>query len=185
MPHLPRSQNTFKTLESEGDKQTDYNDAGAGAVPGLRLRVSPKGKRQWVLLGRRPGAKNKSRYPLGDLGTMTLKEARIAALRLKLAFKDGRDPVAEAEQRKAAAAGGGAPAARAPTGGRRALGHIDQNMGGGLPPRASAIGNKSMGARVGNGSQNTGNSIIGRSSSRVLAAPGGGSAGMSGIFGGD
>jgi integrase len=66
-------------------------------VPGLRLRVSPKGHRRFVLVTHYPGQKNASRR---GLASTDLKEAREEALEWKRLIRRGVDPHEEEERKK-------------------------------------------------------------------------------------
>ena len=101
MPDIPKQE--AKLVAVDG-KQTDYHDTGKYRVPGLVLRVSPSGRRSWVVTARRPGHRNSSRFTIGDHRDMTLTEARDAALAFKAKLRNGGDPVAEKRKRRAEAA---------------------------------------------------------------------------------
>ena len=103
MPALPTAVSKMNALEAVGSKQTDYADSGKHKVQGLSLRVSPTGKKSWVITARRPGAKNPSRFTLGDYGDLALTEARDAARDFKEQLRKGIDPVAEIQKARAAA----------------------------------------------------------------------------------
>lgn len=67
-----------------------------GDVPGLRLRVSPTGKRTWSLNIRASGVMR--RFEVGsDLG---LAEARTKARALRQRVAEGADPTAEKKERR-------------------------------------------------------------------------------------
>jgi integrase len=68
-------------------------------VPGLRLRVSPKGLRRFVLVTHYPGQKNASRR---GLTATTLGDARDEALAWVALIRRGVDPHAEQERRRLA-----------------------------------------------------------------------------------
>ncbi len=103
MPALPTKKHQIDTLEAIGSRQTDYPDRGKHRVQGLSLRVSPTGKKSWAITARRPGAKNPSRFTLGDYGDLGLTEARDAARDFKEQLRKGIDPVAEKQKARAAA----------------------------------------------------------------------------------
>ena len=103
MPALPTAVSKMNALEAVGSKQTDYADSGPQRVQGLSLRVSPTGKKSWVVTARRPGAKNPSRFTLGDYGDMALTEARDEARDFKEQLRKNIDPVAEKQKARAAA----------------------------------------------------------------------------------
>jgi integrase len=103
MPPLPSKKHLLDTLEAVGSRQTDYSDSGKHKVGGLSLRVSPTGKKSWVITARRPGAKNPSRFTLADYGDISLTEARDEARDFKEKLRKGIDPVAEKYKSKAVA----------------------------------------------------------------------------------
>ncbi len=103
--YIPRTASQWNRLEAVNGRQTDYVDHGPNRVPGLVLRVSPTGKKSWVVTARRPGMKNPSRFTLGDIRDLaTLTEAREKAAQFKGELKAGRDPLAERAAQKAEAA---------------------------------------------------------------------------------
>ena len=103
MPALPTAVSKMNALGAVGSRQTDYADSGPQRVQGLSLRVSPTGKKSWVVTARRPGAKNPSRFTLGDYGDMALTEARDATRDFKEQLRKGIDPVAEKQKARNAA----------------------------------------------------------------------------------
>jgi integrase len=78
----------------------DYPDA---LVPGLALRVTDAGHKSFVLIARYPqNPKNPTRRALGDVGVITLEQARAKARRWLELIGKGIDPkVQEARQRAA------------------------------------------------------------------------------------
>jgi hypothetical protein len=81
--------------------RADYPDA---LVPGLALRVTEAGHKSFVLIARYPlNPKNPTRRALGELGKLTLEQAREKA-RVWLALIDkGIDPKIEEARQEAAA----------------------------------------------------------------------------------
>ena len=77
-----------------------------GAVPGLRVRITPAGTRSWSLNIRAQGKMR--RFDVGR--SLGLAEARLKAEDLRRKIKDGADPTAEKE-----------PITSAPNSHRRAL----------------------------------------------------------------
>jgi integrase len=70
-----------------------------GDVPGLRLRVTPKGKRTWSLNIRASGVMRRF-----DVGTgMGLAEARVKAKSLRQRIAEGADPTADKRENRARA----------------------------------------------------------------------------------
>jgi hypothetical protein len=64
--------------------------------PGFGVKVTPKGRKVFVVLYRTGGAGSKLRkYTIGPYGRVTLHQARIAAQRVFAARLEGRDPAAE------------------------------------------------------------------------------------------
>ena len=62
--------------------------------PGLRIRLSPTGKKVWALCCRDPHGSMR-RFPLGAYPQMGVSEARLAARKLQVEVRDGADPVAQ------------------------------------------------------------------------------------------
>ena len=77
---------------------TVYWDA---ALPGFGIKVTPKGRKVFIVLYRTGGAGSKLRkYTIGPYGRVTLHQARIAAQKVFAARLEGRDPAAEKRERK-------------------------------------------------------------------------------------
>jgi integrase len=72
-------------------KQTDFVDR---TEPGLMFRVAPSGIKSWSLVYRRQGDNKRRRVKLGRFPTVSLKDARVKAGRLKEAIAEGADPAA-------------------------------------------------------------------------------------------
>jgi integrase len=75
----------------------DLLDAGRGAEPGLRLRVTSGGAKSWVLLARFPsgnrnGKHNPTRRAIGSWPAVTLAEAREKARTWNTLIAKGIDP---------------------------------------------------------------------------------------------
>lgn len=104
MPELPTQKTLMDKIEALNGKQTNYSDTGPNRVPGLALRVSPTGKRSWIVIARRPGKKNSSRFTLGDYRELNLTDARNLALDFKAQLREGGDPVLDKQKRREAAA---------------------------------------------------------------------------------
>jgi integrase len=79
-----------KNLVELADKKT----------PGLRIRISPGGKRVWVL-GIRDANGAARRFPLGIYDAMGIKDARTAAGKKRAEIAAGADPIKEARRRRA------------------------------------------------------------------------------------
>lgn len=74
-------------------KETVYWDAG---LPGFGVKVTPIGKRVFIVLYRIGGAGSRLRkYTIGPYGRITLAMARAQAQKIFAARLDGRDPAAE------------------------------------------------------------------------------------------
>jgi len=70
-----------------------YWDAGC---PGFGVKVTPKGRKVFIVLDRTGGAGSKLRkYTIGPYGRVTLHQARVAAQKVFAARLEGRDPAAE------------------------------------------------------------------------------------------
>jgi integrase len=77
---------------------TVYWDA---ALPGFGVKVTPKGRKVFIVLYRTGGAGSKLRkYTIGPYGRVTLHQARAAAQKVFIARLEGRDPSAEKRERK-------------------------------------------------------------------------------------
>jgi hypothetical protein len=70
-----------------------YWDTG---YPGFGVKVTPKGRKVFIVLYRTGGAGSRLRkYTIGPYGRVTLHQARVAAQRVFAAKLEGRDPAAE------------------------------------------------------------------------------------------
>jgi integrase len=77
---------------------TVYWDAGC---PGFGVKITPKGRKVFIVLYRTGGAGSKLRkYTIGPYGRMTLHQARVAAQKVFVAKLEGRDPAAEKREAK-------------------------------------------------------------------------------------
>src|SRR5246500_5998197 len=75
-----------------------YWDSG---YPGFGVKVTPKGRKVFIVLYRAGGAGSKLRkYTIGPYGCVTLHQARVAAQKVFAAKLEGRDPAAEKRERK-------------------------------------------------------------------------------------
>ena len=71
------------------------------ACPGFGVKVTPKGRKVFVVLYRTGGAGSKLRkYTIGPYGRVTLHQARVAAQKVFAAKLEGRDPAAEKREAK-------------------------------------------------------------------------------------
>jgi integrase len=92
MPRVKLTKNSIDSLPTSAS-DTIYWDAGC---PGFGLKVTPKGRKVFVVLYRTGGARSSLRkYTIGPYGRVTLHQARVAAQRIFAARLEGRDPAAE------------------------------------------------------------------------------------------
>jgi integrase len=97
---MPRIRLTKRAIDALRTPQTDavYWDAN---FPGFGVKVTPKGRKVFVVLYRTGGAGSKLRkYTIGPYGRVTLHRARIAAEKVFAAKLEGRDPAAEKREAK-------------------------------------------------------------------------------------
>jgi integrase len=97
---MPRLKLMKSTIDALPTPQTDtmYWDA---ALPGFGVKVTPKGRKVFIVLYRTGGAGSKLRkYTIGPYGRLTLHQARVAAQKVFAARLDGRDPAAEKREKK-------------------------------------------------------------------------------------
>jgi integrase len=97
---VPRTKLTKSTIDALPTPQSDtvYWDA---AMPGFGVKVTPKGRKVFVVLYRtgRGGSKLR-KYTIGPYGRVTLHQARVAAQKVFAARLEGRDPAAEKREQK-------------------------------------------------------------------------------------
>src|SRR5690349_1216020 len=92
MPRIKLTKSTIDTLPIPSSDLV-YWDAGC---PGFGVKVTPKGRKVFVVLYRTGGAGSKLRkYTIGPYGRVTLHQARVAAQKVFAARLEGRDPAAE------------------------------------------------------------------------------------------
>jgi integrase len=92
---MPRIRLTKSAIDSLPTSKSDvvYWDAG---YPGFGVKVTPKGRKVFIVLYRTAGAGSKVRkYTIGPYGRVTLHQARVAAQKVFAAKLEGRDPAAE------------------------------------------------------------------------------------------
>src|SRR4029077_8514812 len=97
---MPRIKLTKSAIDALPTPKSDvvYWDA---AFPGFGVKVTPKGRKVFVVLYRTGGAGSKLRkYTIGPYGRVTLHQARVAAQKVFVAKLDGRDPAAEKREAK-------------------------------------------------------------------------------------
>ena len=92
---MPRIKLTKSTIDALPTPKSDavYWDTG---LPGFGVKVTPKGRKVFVVLYRTGGANSKLRkYTIGPYGRVTLHQARVAAQKVFAAKLEGRDPASE------------------------------------------------------------------------------------------
>ena len=97
---MPRIKLTKSAIDALPIPKSDvvYWDA---ASPGFGVKVTPKGRKVFVVLYRTGGAGSKLRkYTIGPYGRVTLHQARVAAQKVFAAKLEGRDPAAEKREAK-------------------------------------------------------------------------------------
>jgi integrase len=97
---MPRIKLTKSAIDALPTTKSDavYWDA---ASPGFGVKVTPKGRKVFIVLYRTGGAGSKLRkYTIGPYGRVTLHQARVAAQKVFSAKVDGRDPAAEKREGK-------------------------------------------------------------------------------------
>jgi integrase len=97
---MPRIRLTKSAIDALPTPKSDvvYWDAGC---PGFGVKVTPKGRKVFIVLYRTAGAGSKLRkYTIGPYGRVTLHQARVAAQKVFAAKLDGRDPAAEKREAK-------------------------------------------------------------------------------------
>jgi integrase len=97
---MPRARLTKSAIDAFPTPQSDtvYWDAG---LPGFGVKVTPRGRKVFIVLYRTGGASSKLRkYTIGPYGRVTLHQARVAAQKVFAARLEGRDPAAEKRESK-------------------------------------------------------------------------------------
>ena len=92
---MPRIRLTKSVIDALPTSKSDvvYWDGG---YPGFGVKVTPKGRKVFIVLYRTAGAGSKLRkYTIGSYGRVTLHQARVAAQKVFAAKLEGRDPAAE------------------------------------------------------------------------------------------
>jgi len=102
---VPRQNLTGRFINSRkpapAGQRDEYSDA---IVPGLALRVTDRGHKSFVLVTRYPSnPKNPTRRALGEIGAITLDQARQKARGWLSLIAQGIDPKAEEARQRAAA----------------------------------------------------------------------------------
>src|SRR5436190_6483759 len=92
MPRIKLTKSAIDALPTP-TKDSVYWDTGA---PGFGLKVTPKGRKVFIVLYRMAGAGSRLRkYTIGRYGRITLHQARTAAQRVFADRLEGRDPAGE------------------------------------------------------------------------------------------
>src|SRR5215467_5694028 len=97
---MPRIRLTKTAIDALPTSKSDvvYWDAG---YPGFGVKVTPKGRKVFIVLYRTAGAGSKLRkYTIGLYGRVTLHQARVAAQKVFAAKLEGRDPAADKREAK-------------------------------------------------------------------------------------
>ena len=97
---MPRIRLTKSAIDALPIPKSDvvYWDAG---WPGFGVKVTPKGRKVFIVLYRTGGAGSKLRkYTIGPYGRVTLHQGRVAAQKIFAAKLEGRDPAAEKREAK-------------------------------------------------------------------------------------
>jgi integrase len=97
---MPRIRLTKSAIDALTTPKSDvvYWDTTS---PGFGVKVTPKGRKVFVVLYRTGGAGSKLRkYTIGPYGRVTLHQARVAAQKVFAAKLEGRDPAAEKREAK-------------------------------------------------------------------------------------
>ena len=92
---MPRVNLTKSVLDDRPTPANDvvYWDAGC---PGFGVKVTPAGRKVFVVLFRTGGAGSRLRkYTIGPYGRVTLHQARVSAQKVFAARLEGRDLAAE------------------------------------------------------------------------------------------
>jgi hypothetical protein len=102
---MPRVKLTKPSIDALPTYATDviYWDV---TCPGFGVKVTPKGRKVFVVLYRTIGTGSKLRkYTIGPYGRITLHQARVAARKVFAAKLEGRDPAVEKREIKRRIAG--------------------------------------------------------------------------------
>ena len=97
---MPRIRLTKSAIDALPIPKSDvvYWDAGC---PGFGIKVTPKGRKVFIVLYRTASAGSKLRkYTIGPYGRVTLHQARVAAQKVFAAKLEGRDLAAEKRESK-------------------------------------------------------------------------------------
>src|SRR5882672_12315127 len=97
MPRVKLTKSVIDALPTPS-KDTVHWDTGC---PGFGVKVTPKGRKVFVVLYRTAGAGSQLRkFTIGPYGRVTLHQARVAAQKIFAARLEGRDPAVEKREAK-------------------------------------------------------------------------------------
>ena len=97
MPRIKMTKSNIDALPI-GKSDVVYWDVGR---PGFGVKVTPKGRKVFVVLYRTGGAGSRLRkYTIGPYGRVTLHQAQVAAQKVFAAKLEGRDPAGEKREAK-------------------------------------------------------------------------------------
>jgi integrase len=97
MPRIKMTKSNIDALPI-GKSDVVYWDVGR---PGFGVKVTPKGRKVFVVLYRTGGAGSRLRkYTIGPYGRVTLHQAQVAAQKVFTAKLEGRDPAGEKREAK-------------------------------------------------------------------------------------
>ena len=97
MPRIKMTKSNIDALPI-GKSDIVYWDVGH---PGFGVKVTPKGRKVFVVLYRTGGAGSRLRkYTIGPYGRVTLHQAQVAAQKVFTAKLEGRDPAGERREAK-------------------------------------------------------------------------------------
>ena len=97
MPQIRMTKSSIDALPTP-DKDIVYWDDGC---PGFGVKVTPKGRKVFIVLYRTAGAGSRLRkYTIGPYGRVTLHQAKIVAQKVFASKLDGRDPAEEKREAK-------------------------------------------------------------------------------------
>src|SRR5215471_19565540 len=97
MPTIHLTKSVIDALKA-GTEDRVFWDAGR---PGFGVKVTPHGRKVFIVLYRTGGAGSKLRkYTIGPYGRVTVHQARVAAQKVFAAKLERRDPAAEKREGK-------------------------------------------------------------------------------------
>jgi len=97
---MPRIRLTKSAIDALPTPKSDVVCWDAGC-PGFGVKVTPKGRKVFIVLYRTGGAGSRLRkYTVGPYGRVTLHQARVAAQKVFAAKLEGRDPATEKREAK-------------------------------------------------------------------------------------